>query len=87
MFLVGLEVDLAQVAHHWKPASAVALGGILLPFGLGCAIAIGLWHEFEPQGSTGQLGQDFGVFMMFVGLAMGITVASLILLCCERLLT
>jgi Kef-type K+ transport system membrane component KefB len=68
LFLVGLEVDVRLLASNARVAAAVGLGGILLPFGLGCGIAWGLYHEFP---ATTPIA--FGKFMLFVGVAMAIT--------------
>lgn len=39
MFIAGLETDLDQLRQNWKAAFAVAIGGIILPFIGGYAIA------------------------------------------------
>jgi Kef-type K+ transport system membrane component KefB len=72
LFLVGLEVDVRFLASNWRIALSVALGGMALPFGLGCAIAWGLYHQFGKESGTVPI--SFGVFMLFVGVAMAITV-------------
>jgi hypothetical protein len=45
-----------------------------IPFGLGCAIAVGLYNEFKDEPGTVQI--DFAIFMLFIGVAMAITVSS-----------
>lgn len=71
LFLVGLEVDLRYLMSNWKIALSVGLAGMALPFGLGCAIAYGLYHEFRQDEGTVPI--DFGVYMLFIGVAMAIT--------------
>jgi len=44
-----------------------------VPFGLGCAIAVGLYNEFKDEPGTVQI--DFAIFMLFIGVAMAITVS------------
>jgi len=39
MFIAGLETDLAQLKRNWKSSLAVAVGGIILPFIGGFAVA------------------------------------------------
>ncbi len=39
MFIAGLETDLDQLRRNWKPAVAVAVGGIILP--LVCGFGVG----------------------------------------------
>ena len=72
LFLVGLEVDLRFLASNWRIAVSVGVAGMALPFGLGCAIAYGLYHEFRHEPGTVNIG--FGVYMLFIGVAMAITV-------------
>ena len=69
MFLVGLEVDLYAVRQNAKPAVMVAIFGMLLPFGLGCALAVGMFKHFSAEHD----GANFGVFVLFIGLALSIT--------------
>ncbi|QDS69173.1 hypothetical protein FKW77_010566 [Venturia effusa] len=71
LFLVGLEVDLRYLVSNWKTAASVGFAGMALPFGLGCAIAWGLYHEFANEPGTVPI--SFGVFMLFIGVAMAIT--------------
>jgi Kef-type K+ transport system membrane component KefB len=72
LFLVGLEVDLRFLVSNWRIALSVGLAGMALPFGLGCAIAWGLYNQFKNEPGTEPI--DFGVFMLFIGVAMAITV-------------
>jgi Kef-type K+ transport system membrane component KefB len=72
LFIVGLEVDLRIAINNWKVALSVGVAGMALPFGLGCAIAVGLYKEFSDE--PGLVPIDFGVFMLFIGVAMAITV-------------
>lgn len=69
LFLVGLEVDLRFLVSNWKIALGVGAAGMALPFGLGAAIAWGLYNQFPNEA-----GINFGVFMLFIGVAMAITV-------------
>lgn len=69
LFLVGLEVDLRFLFSNWRIAVNVGIAGMILPFGLGCGIAWGLYKDFPAQ-----IPISFGVFMLFVGVAMAITV-------------
>jgi len=71
LFLVGLEVDLRYFASNWKIAMSVGAAGMALPFGLGCAIAWGLYTQFRDEPNTVPI--NFGTYMLFVGVAMAIT--------------
>lgn len=71
LFLVGLEVDLRVLFKNWRISLGVGAAGMALPFGLGCAIAYGLYHEFRNE--KGLVPISFGTYMLFVGVAMAIT--------------
>ncbi|KAF2876961.1 K(+)/H(+) antiporter-like protein 1 [Massariosphaeria phaeospora] len=71
LFIVGLEVDLRFLVGNWKVALSVGLIGMAVPFGLGVAIAVGLYNQFNGEADTVQIG--FGVFALFIGVAMAIT--------------
>lgn len=76
LFLVGLEVDLRYLASNWRVALSVGFAGMALPFGLGCAIAYGLYHQFRDEPGTVPI--PFGTYMLFIGVAMAITVSCAI---------
>lgn len=78
LFLVGLEVDLRFLVSNWRIATSVGIAGMALPFGLGCAISYGLYHEF--RGEPGIEPIPFGTYMLFIGIAMAITVNHIFLL-------
>lgn len=71
LFLVGLEVNMRMFLSNWRVALSVGLAGMALPFGLGCAVAYGLYHEFRNEPGTVSIG--FGVYMLFIGTALSIT--------------
>ncbi|RYN69072.1 K(+)/H(+) antiporter 1 [Alternaria alternata] len=71
LFIIGLEVDLRFLLSNWRPALNVGLASMAIPFGLGCAIAVGLYNEFKDEPDTVQI--DFAIFMLFIGVAMAIT--------------
>ncbi|KAI5817503.1 Sodium/hydrogen exchanger family-domain-containing protein [Pyronema omphalodes] len=71
LFLVGLEVDMRILFSNWKTAASVGALGMAFPFALGAAIAYGLYHEF--RGDPGVEDISFGVYMLFIGVAMAIT--------------
>ena len=62
LFLVGLEVDLRYFASNWKIALSVGAAGMALPFGLGSAIAWGLYHQFRNEPNTVPI--NFGTYML-----------------------
>ena len=72
LFLVGLEVDLRLLVGNWRIALSVGAAGMALPFGFGLAIAYGLYHQFRED--SGLIPISFGTYMLFVGVAMAITV-------------
>ncbi|MCJ1404773.1 K(+)/H(+) antiporter [Xylographa trunciseda] len=71
LFLVGLEVDLRFLVSNWRVAITVGALGMALPFGMGCAIAWGLYNQFRSDPGTVPI--SFGVYMLFIAVAMAIT--------------
>ena len=71
LFLVGLEVDLRFLTKNWRVAVSVGFLGMALPFGLGCGLAYGLYHEFHSDPGTVPI--SFGTYALFIGVAMAIT--------------
>lgn len=69
LFLVGLEVDLRIMLRNAKVAIGVSLAGMILPFGLGCAIAVGIYNNF----AAGASQPSFGIFLLFMGVSFSIT--------------
>ncbi|EGD92611.1 K+ homeostasis protein Kha1 [Trichophyton tonsurans CBS 112818] len=71
LFMIGVETDLRSLMSNWRVAVSVSAAGMLLPFGLGCAIAYGLYHEFRQEPGLAPIG--FGTYLLFIGIAMAIT--------------
>ncbi|KAK4444653.1 putative K(+)/H(+) antiporter [Podospora aff. communis PSN243] len=69
LFLVALEVDVRMFTSNWKAAVSVGLAGMILPFGLGFAVAWGIYSQFPPNSED----ISFGVFGLFIGTALAIT--------------
>lgn len=65
MFVVGMELDQKLVRGKGRVAASVSLGSTLLPFGLGCALALWLAGDHD-QGKTLP-------FVLFFGAAMSAT--------------
>lgn len=68
LFQVGLEVDLEVIRRDWHKSMAVAVAGMAFPFGLGAAVSVGL-YKLQDDYSI-----NFGSFLLFLGVAMSITV-------------
>ncbi|KAJ5623826.1 Cation/H+ exchanger [Penicillium lagena] len=71
LFQVGLETDLRFLMSHWRVAFGVSAAGMVLPFGLGCAISYGLYNAF--RNDPGTVPIQFGTYLLFIGIAMAIT--------------
>ncbi|QUQ64349.1 cation:proton antiporter domain-containing protein [Kutzneria sp. CA-103260] len=65
MFVVGLDFEPATLGGRRRVAVTVALGAMVLPFGLGCLLAVVLAPEHAH-------GQQLG-FVLFLGAAMAVT--------------
>jgi Kef-type K+ transport system membrane component KefB len=53
---------------HGRNAALISIVGMVLPFGLGAAVAVPIYHRYVDEAAT-----SFGHFMLFVGVAMAIT--------------
>lgn len=71
LFLIALEVDIRMFTSNWRVALSVGLAGMILPFGLGCGVAWGLYNSFHNVDSTAPIA--FGVYALFIGTALAIT--------------
>jgi hypothetical protein len=73
-FLVGLELDPAQVSKTGSVALSIALSGIVLPFALGLLVALLLYNVIlskEPDYTS-----SFAALAVFTGVGMSITVSG-----------
>ncbi|GMQ63922.1 cation:proton antiporter [Vallitalea maricola] len=52
MFLAGLETDLKELKASGKGASIIAMGGVLLPLGLGTLVPLLFFKSFLPDGDA-----------------------------------
>lgn len=68
LFLVGLEIDTRIVRQCGIAASTISLAGLLIPFGLGSAVSVGIYKDFIDQSKV-----SLGHFLLFTGVAMAIT--------------
>jgi Kef-type K+ transport system membrane component KefB len=66
LFLVGLEVDLKFIKKNLNIALTVGMINMVIPFGFGCLIAIGLHEQYGSE-------LKFTTFMVFIAVAMCIT--------------
>ena len=76
LFLVGLEVNLRFLLSNWRIALSVGALGMIIPFGLGAAIAWGLYHQFRDDENIAEI--SFGIYLLFIGIAMAITVGTVL---------
>jgi Kef-type K+ transport system membrane component KefB len=63
LFIIGLEVDMRVFFSNWKMAVSVAAAGMTFPFALGCAIAHGIYHEFDSE--PGTVPVAYGTFVCY----------------------
>ncbi|KAK7421633.1 hypothetical protein QQX98_002100 [Neonectria punicea] len=71
LFLVGLEVDTRMFRSNWRVALSVGLASMIIPFGLGVAVAWGLYKEFRAESTLEDM--SFGTYALFIGTALAIT--------------
>lgn len=68
LFLVGLEIDTRIIRKCGVAASTISLAGLLIPFGLGSAVSVGIYNDFIDKSRV-----SLGHFILFTGVAMAIT--------------
>lgn len=68
LFLIGLEVDIGVMKKNGRNSALISVAGMVLPFGLGAAVAVPVYHRFVDESRV-----TFGYFLLFVGVAMAIT--------------
>lgn len=67
LFLIGLEIEGSAIRKTVSLSTAIALGGIILPFGLGSALSVPIYNYFvDPT-------VEFTHFFLFIGIAFSIT--------------
>ncbi len=67
MFIVGMEIDTKVLRRNARASSAISIAGLIIPLGLGAAIAVPIYHQFT-DGTA-----NIGYFILFVAVAVGIT--------------
>jgi Kef-type K+ transport system membrane component KefB len=67
LFLVGLELDTRMLKGRISHAAAISNASVVLPMGLGIALALPLYRLL------GAPGKSFAAFALFMGVAMSIT--------------
>lgn len=61
---------MSVVRKNYKASSAISIVGLVIPLGLGAAIAVPIYHEFTDP------SVNYGYFILFVAVAVGITVSA-----------
>jgi Kef-type K+ transport system membrane component KefB len=67
LFLIGIEIDMSLLRRNAKASLAISVTGLIIPLGLGAAIAVPIYHNFADD------GVKYGYFVLFVAVAVGIT--------------
>ncbi|KAI0751094.1 Sodium/hydrogen exchanger family-domain-containing protein [Daedaleopsis nitida] len=67
LFLIGMEIDMRVIRKNAKASFAISVTGLIIPLGLGAALAVPVYNEFT-DGTT-----NFGLFTLFIAVAVGIT--------------
>lgn len=67
MFVVGIELDVDHLRHKAEAAVLVSHASIVVPFFLGCTLALVVYRSLAPAGTP------FSAFALFLGVAMSIT--------------
>ncbi|ODV77375.1 K(+)/H(+) antiporter [Suhomyces tanzawaensis NRRL Y-17324] len=70
LFIVGLEVDIGFIKKNFRVAMSVGLINMAVPFGLGCAISVGIYNQYHDASNA---AVSFTTYMTFIAVAMCIT--------------
>ncbi|KAI0301119.1 Sodium/hydrogen exchanger family-domain-containing protein [Multifurca ochricompacta] len=68
LFIIGLEIDTAIIRRNARLSATVAAAGVIIPFGLGAALAVPLYKHFIDSSQV-----SYTHFMLFTGVAYSIT--------------
>ena len=67
LFIVGVEIDVSIIKKNAKASMIISVAGLVIPLGLGAALAVPIYHQFiDPS-------VNYGYFILFVSVAVGIT--------------
>jgi K+:H+ antiporter len=67
MFLIGLELDVGVLRRHARGVTSIAAVSLIVPFTLGCVLAVWMFPSLAGQAATRL------TFTIFVGIALSIT--------------
>ncbi|KAI9429601.1 hypothetical protein H4582DRAFT_2104684, partial [Lactarius indigo] len=67
-FLIGLEIDAANIRHNVRLSATITATGVITPFGLGAALAVLLYKHFVDSSQV-----SYTHFILFTGVAYSIT--------------
>ncbi|CCM01754.1 uncharacterized protein FIBRA_03820 [Fibroporia radiculosa] len=67
LFLVGMEIDVRVMRRNARASSIISIVGLVVPLGLGAALAVPIYHTFIDD------TVNFGYFILFIAVAVGIT--------------
>lgn len=70
LFLVGLESDFSVFKRNARRSITIAVASLIVPFGLGAAVSVGLFNTFIQEDEK---NVSFGHFLLFCAVAMAIT--------------
>ncbi|OAV99184.1 hypothetical protein PTTG_00007 [Puccinia triticina 1-1 BBBD Race 1] len=68
LFIIGLEVDFKLFKQNWRSAAGIGFFGLAIPFGIGAAVAAGIYNRFVDASTV-----EFGHFLLFICVAFAIT--------------
>lgn len=68
LFIIGLEVDFKLFKQNWRSAAGIGFFGLAVPFGIGAAVAVGIYNRFVDSSTV-----EFGHFLLFICVAFAIT--------------
>jgi Kef-type K+ transport system membrane component KefB len=67
LFIIGIEIDMRLLKRNARASLAISVTGLIIPLGLGAALAVPIYHNFADA------DVKYGYFILFVAVAVGIT--------------
>ena len=67
LFIVAIELDVSLAKRNAKASLAISVSGLVIPLGLGAAVAVPIYHNLVES------SVNYGYFILFVAVAVGIT--------------
>ncbi|KAH9002201.1 cation/H+ exchanger [Lactarius hatsudake] len=70
LFIIGIEVDISLIKRNARASLAISVAGLIIPLGLGAAIAVPIYNNFADD------GVKYGYFILLLDTTVGVLALS-----------